>query len=67
MIFDLYPPSIRVHHDGPRSVEVLEENLPRLGRIHSQHVEGALARVDVVEVLGGPVQGEAFHPLVLGG
>ena len=35
--------------------------------LHAEDVECSLAAVDVVQVLGRPVQGQAFHALVLGG
>lgn len=58
---------IGMDNDGSRSLEVLEKGAPVGDVARAQHVERALARVYVVEVLGRPVHGQAFYALVLTG
>ena len=51
--------------DGARPLEVAQQGAP-VGRIACREdVERALARVDVVQVLGGPVQRQTLDALVL--
>ena len=56
-----------MHHNSPGSVEVLEQHSPGVGLLHTQHVQRALAAVDVVQVLGHPVEGQTLHAFVLRG
>ena len=56
---------VGVNNDGSRSLEVLQQG-SAVGHVSgAQHVEGSLPAVDVVQVLGGPVDGQTFDALVL--
>ena len=59
--------SVGVDHDGPGSLEVLQEGPPVVVVLGGEDVERPLPGVDVVEVVAGPVHGEPLHALVLAG
>ena len=59
--------SIGMNNNGPGPLEVLEKRPSVVVILGREDIEGALPRVDVVEVVAGPVHGQALHPLVLTG
>lgn len=59
--------SVGMDNNGPGPLEVLEKRPSVLVILGREDIEGALPRVDVVEVVAGPVHGEPLHPLVLAG
>ena len=57
--------SVGVDYDGPGSLEVLQEGPPVVVVLGGEDVERSLPRVDVVEILAGPVQSQALNTLIL--
>ena len=56
-----------VNDNSSGSLQILQKGSPVGNVSGAQHVQGSLPAVDVVEVLGSPVDGQAFYSFVLWG
>ena len=57
--------SVRMNNNSSGSLEILEQCSPVVVVLCGQNIECSLPRVNVVEVVAGPVHGETFHSFIL--
>ena len=57
--------SVGVDHDGPGSLEVLQEGPPVVVVLGGENVQCSLPGVDIVQVLAGPVQCKTLDSFIL--
>ena len=57
--------SVRMNHNGSRSLQVLQESPPVLVILSGENVESSLSGVDIIQVLAGPVKCQTLNSLVL--
>ena len=57
--------SVGMNHNGSGSLQVLQQRSPVLVVLSGENVESSFSRVDVIQVLAGPIQCQALHSLVL--
>lgn len=60
-----YRPSVGMNNNSSWTLEISQQDLPVVGVLSIEDVEGSFAAVNVVQVLGDPVKGQAFNTFIL--
>ena len=57
--------SVGMNHDSPGPLQVLQQSSPVLVVLSGENVESSFPRVNVIQVLAGPIKCQPLHSLVL--